>query len=328
MAGRRGVPGRVRALHQQGAASVHPSCHRKQGGEATPSGASQAVAALWRAARAAHSRRAGARLVHAVGGVLLNVTHPVPDVGERGVIGDVIHQQDAHRAAVVCCARLPVSDTAHGSVGCGSAAGGAPLVMVRKRSCPAVSQICSFTHLFSSRIFFILKSMLRAGRAQHHAQPQGLQGTSHRSTSAAPPRAPDSGDEAGCERVLAEAQQQAALPHACAPRQGRPPSLDHRGRSTMAPRRRRPPNSAQTPAAPGRTAVANEQQLDEVVIVLPARGHLPGRPPRAAAHCITLRRKACPRCLPTLRSGPGQPPCTRAALENTSFDRFVQGLGL
>ena len=156
----------------------------------------------------------------------------------------------------------------------------------------------------------------------------GLQGALHRATSAAPPRAPDSGDEAGCERVLAEAQQQAALPHACAPRQGRPPSLDHRGRSTMAPRRRRPPNSAQTPAAPGRTAVANEQQLDEVVIVLPARGHLPGRPPRAAAHCITLRRKACPRCLPTLRSGPGQPPCTRAALENTSFDRFVQGLGL
>ena len=45
--------------------------------------------------------------------------------------------------------------------------------MVRKRSCPAVSQICSFTHLFSSRIFFILKSMLRAGRAQRHAPPQG-----------------------------------------------------------------------------------------------------------------------------------------------------------
>ncbi len=38
---------------------------------------------------------------------------------------------------------------------------GAPLVMVRNRSCPAVSHICSLIHLLSSRIFFILKSMLR-----------------------------------------------------------------------------------------------------------------------------------------------------------------------
>ena len=37
-------------------------------------------------------------------------------------------------------------------------------MMVRNRSCPAVSHICSFTHLFSSRIFFILKSMLHAPR--------------------------------------------------------------------------------------------------------------------------------------------------------------------
>lgn len=39
----------------------------------------------------------------------------------------------------------------------------APLVMVRKRSCPAVSQICSFTHLLSNKIFLILKSILPGG---------------------------------------------------------------------------------------------------------------------------------------------------------------------
>jgi hypothetical protein len=35
-----------------------------------------------------------------------------------------------------------------------------PLVMVRKRSCPAVSQICSLTHLLSRKILRILKSIL------------------------------------------------------------------------------------------------------------------------------------------------------------------------
>lgn len=35
-----------------------------------------------------------------------------------------------------------------------------PLVMVRNRSWPAVSQICSLIHLLSSRIFLILKSIL------------------------------------------------------------------------------------------------------------------------------------------------------------------------
>ncbi len=118
--------------------------------------------------------------------MLLDVTHPVPDVGERGVVSDVVHQQNTHRAAVVCCARLPVGDMALGSLVCGGAAGGAPLVMVRKRSCPAVSQICSFTHLFSSRIFFILKSMLRTGRAQRHAPPQGCK--VRRTARRAPPR--------------------------------------------------------------------------------------------------------------------------------------------
>lgn len=36
-----------------------------------------------------------------------------------------------------------------------------PLVIVRKRSCPAVSHICSFTHLLSRKIFLILKSILQ-----------------------------------------------------------------------------------------------------------------------------------------------------------------------
>lgn len=35
-----------------------------------------------------------------------------------------------------------------------------PLVMVRKRSWPAVSHICSFTHLLSRKTFLILKSIL------------------------------------------------------------------------------------------------------------------------------------------------------------------------
>jgi hypothetical protein len=42
--------------------------------------------------------------------------------------------------------------------------GPSPLVMVRNRSCPAVSQICSFTHLLSKKIFLILKSILKSGR--------------------------------------------------------------------------------------------------------------------------------------------------------------------
>lgn len=40
----------------------------------------------------------------------------------------------------------------------------APLVIVRKRSCPAVSQICSLTHFPSISTFLILKSMLQASK--------------------------------------------------------------------------------------------------------------------------------------------------------------------
>ena len=40
-------------------------------------------------------------------------------------------------------------------------AGFSPLVIVLNRSCPAVSQICSFTSLLSTIIFLILKSILR-----------------------------------------------------------------------------------------------------------------------------------------------------------------------
>ena len=39
-----------------------------------------------------------------------------------------------------------------------------PLVMVLKRSWPAVSHICSLIHLLSSKIFLILKSMLHTQR--------------------------------------------------------------------------------------------------------------------------------------------------------------------
>lgn len=44
---------------------------------------------------------------------------------------------------------------------------GSPLVMVRKRSCPAVSHICSFTHLLSRKIFLILKSILHVSEGHH-----------------------------------------------------------------------------------------------------------------------------------------------------------------
>ena len=45
----------------------------------------------------------------------------------------------------------------------------APLVMVRKRSCPAVSQICSLTHLPSISTFLILKSILQEIGGSHGA---------------------------------------------------------------------------------------------------------------------------------------------------------------
>ena len=53
------------------------------------------------------------------------------------------------------CAQVPVPLSAQPSL---------PLVMVLKRSCPAVSQICSLIHLLSSKIFLILKSILQARR--------------------------------------------------------------------------------------------------------------------------------------------------------------------
>jgi len=46
--------------------------------------------------------------------------------------------------------------------------GCAPLVIVRKRSWPAVSQICSLIHLLSSRIFLILKSILQGFCPDRH----------------------------------------------------------------------------------------------------------------------------------------------------------------
>ena len=92
---------------------------------------------------------------------------------------------------------------------------GAPLVMVRNRSCPAVSHICSFTHLFSSNTFFILKSMLHAPRTLSSAvRPRTLKSPQQLQRCRAQ-RTPDCGNEAGRERVLREAQQQAALPNAC-----------------------------------------------------------------------------------------------------------------
>mmetsp|Transcript_11611 Transcript_11611/g.46911 ORF Transcript_11611/g.46911 Transcript_11611/m.46911 type:complete len:207 (-) Transcript_11611:180-800(-) len=48
-------------------------------------------------------------LVHRLSRVLLDVPDPVPDVAERLVVGDVVHQQDAHSSTVVGSGDSPES---------------------------------------------------------------------------------------------------------------------------------------------------------------------------------------------------------------------------
>lgn len=46
---------------------------------------------------------APAHLIDIVTGMLLNISHPVPDVVEGRLISDIIHKQNAHGAAIVRC---------------------------------------------------------------------------------------------------------------------------------------------------------------------------------------------------------------------------------
>lgn len=111
-----------------------------------------------------------------------------------------------------------------------------PLVMVRKRSCPAVSQICSFTHLPSISTFFSLKSMpivvmkLHLAWDQKSGQAESFQGPGRagRGSPLGPgcspqpcPAYPAAGSSPAPrrERVLCKPHEQAALPHACAAHQ-------------------------------------------------------------------------------------------------------------
>jgi hypothetical protein len=99
-----------------------------------------------------------------------------------------------------------------------------PLVMVRNRSWPAVSQICSLIHLLSSRIFLILKSILQATKEQPFAacvQAAAVHVLRPRYLSQG--YLPDCGDEARRERVLRKPQQQARLAHTCT---GWSPNID------------------------------------------------------------------------------------------------------
>ena len=147
--------------------------------------------------------------------------------------------------------------------------------MVRKRSCPAVSQICSLTHLPSISTFLILKSILRCtargGSQAVRAAGQCASPPAPVCAALPPPptptprrtASPDGCDEARGEAVLRKAEQQAALAHAC--RGGASSSGSFSGPGHLP--------APSPPAAPAAvlTAVPDEQQLYEVVIVLPLR---------------------------------------------------------
>ena len=58
-------------------------------------------------------------LVDIVGRMLLDVSHPIPDVVEGGLVGDVIYQQDAHGPPVVGCTGGPwLSVAGHAATAC------------------------------------------------------------------------------------------------------------------------------------------------------------------------------------------------------------------
>ena len=169
--------------------------------------------------------------------------------------------------------------------------GSAPLVIVRKRSCPAVSHICSLIHLLSSIIFLILKSILHSicGSCRviiwstAAVVPQITDRVKLRSQDS-----PDCGDEARSERVFWEPQQQTTLAHTC---------CSHS------------PFHSVTHAAPYAcmiqtwsagsilltnecwlTTVANKQKLDKIVIVLPSSGgpHLSKGPTQLVVTTMNL----------------------------------------
>ncbi len=89
---------------------------------------------------------------------------------------------------------------------------------------------------------------------------------------ALPPCPPDGCDEAGGEAVLCKTQQQAALAHACSSGRGREEMRLERGLWAA--------GSDASSQATAPTAVADEQQLYQVVIVLPL-----GHPASAMREC-------------------------------------------
>ena len=98
---------------------------------------------------------------------------------------------------------------------------------------------------------------------------------------ALPPCPPDGCDEAGGEAVLCKTQQQAALAHACSSGRGREEMRLERGLWAA--------GSDASSQATAPTAVADEQQLYQVVIVLPL-----GHPVSAMRECgqVCERREA------------------------------------
>ena len=124
-------------------------------------------------------------LVDIVGRVLLNISHPVPDVVEGGLICNIVYQQNPHGSTIVSCTAvirsciskqarreaLSRKRTAFNVNKPACTAAYSPLVIVLNLSWPAVSHICSLIHLLSMRIFFILKSILRATASKDYFVP-------------------------------------------------------------------------------------------------------------------------------------------------------------
>lgn len=58
-------------------------------------------------------------LIDIVGGMLLDVSHPIPDVVEGGLVCDIIYQQDAHGPSVVgCTCGVFLSVALHKAIAC------------------------------------------------------------------------------------------------------------------------------------------------------------------------------------------------------------------
>lgn len=153
----------------------------------------------------------------------LDVLHPVPHIVERRLVVHGIHQENAHGSTVVCCGEEPMRAvnwagpdartrkhhmhqahiTTAATMGC------APLVIVLKRSCPAVSHICSLIHLLSKRIFLILKSILRqrSNRCERHKLQIRPLACAYRYLLQLCFNSPNSSDEARCEGVFGKSEE-------------------------------------------------------------------------------------------------------------------------